>query len=48
MLKCRNHSSTTRNYAVTYNQTLEEVPRHLGLMKLKKQIFKELEKNCEN
>ena len=26
MLKIWNHSITTRKYALTYNQTLEEVP----------------------
>ena len=31
MLKCWNHSTTTRNYAVTYYKTLEEVLWHLGL-----------------
>ena len=35
MLKCWNHSSTTRNYAATYYKTLQEVPWHLWLKKLK-------------
>ena len=35
MLKCWNHSITTRNNAVTYYQTLEEVLWHLGLIKIK-------------
>ena len=29
--RCWNHSITTRNYAVTYYQTIEWVPWHLGL-----------------
>ena len=29
MLKCRNNSTTTRNYAVTYYKILEEAPLHL-------------------
>ena len=47
MFKCSNHSTTTRNYAVTYYQTLEEIPWKLGLMKLQKMtnIFKNLEKS---
>ena len=36
MLKCWNHPTTARNYAVTYYKTLKEVPRHLGLEELKK------------
>ena len=36
MLKCWNHSITTRNNAVTYYQFLEEVLWHLGLIKIKK------------
>ena len=36
VLKFGNHSTTTRNYAVTYYQTPEEFPWHLGLIKLKK------------
>ena len=36
MLQGWNHSITTRNYAVNYYQTAEEVPWHLGLIKLKK------------
>ena len=35
MLKCWNHSTTTRNNAVNYYQNLEEVPWHLGLKELK-------------
>ena len=31
MLKCWNHSITTRNNAVTYYQTLKEVPWHLSV-----------------
>ena len=30
MLKCWNHSTTTRNYAVTYYKTLEQAPWHPG------------------
>ena len=42
MLKCWNHSTTTRNNAVTYYKTLEEVSWQLGLRKLKKwQTFSE-------
>ena len=36
MLKFWNHSTTTRNYAVTFYKTLELVPWHLGLKELKK------------
>ena len=36
MLKCWNHSTSFRKYAVTYSQTLEEVPWHLGLIKMTK------------
>ena len=35
MFKSWNHSTTTKNYAVTYYQTLEEFPWRLGLKKLK-------------
>ena len=35
MLKCWSHSTTTRNYAVTYYRTLEEILWQLGLEKLK-------------
>ena len=35
MLKGWNHSITTRNYAVTYNPTLEEALWHLGVIKPK-------------
>ena len=35
MLKCWNHSTTTRDYAVTYYKTLEKFPWHLGLKELK-------------
>ena len=35
MLKSLNHSIATRNNAVTYYQTLEEVLWHLGLTKIK-------------
>ena len=39
----KNHSNTTRNYAVIYYQTLEEVPWHLGLKKYnKEQKFEKL------
>ena len=50
MLKGVNHSTTTRNYALTYYKTLEEVPWHLGQKKLKKltKIFKKFDRNCEN
>ena len=42
MLKCWNHSTTTRNNAVTYYKTLEDVPWQLGLRELKKwQTFSE-------
>ena len=45
MLKCWNHSTTTRGYAVTYYKTLEEVPLHQEPKNLKKwQIFKNLKK----
>ena len=47
MLKCWNHSITTRNNAITYYQTLEEVLWHLGLIKKMLKIFKKLEKNCK-
>ena len=49
MLKSCNHSITTRNNAVTYYQTLDEIPRHLGLIKLKQmsKIFKKLEKTAK-
>ena len=30
MLKCWNHSTTTRNYAVTYYKTLQQAPWHPG------------------
>ena len=44
-----NHSTTTRNYAVTYYKTVEEFSCYLGLKELKMtKIFKEVEKNCEN
>ena len=33
MLKWWNHSTATKNYAVTYYEILEEVPWHLGLKK---------------
>ena len=36
MLKWWNHSITTRNYALTYYKTLEDVPWQLGLEELKK------------
>ena len=36
MLNCWTHSTTTRNYAVNYYKTLEEVPKHLGMKELKK------------
>ena len=36
MLNCWTHFTTTRNYAVTYYKTLEEVPWHLGLIKWQK------------
>ena len=41
-----NHSITTRNYAVTYYQNLEDVPGTLHLMHLKKwqKFSKSLEK----
>ena len=43
--RCWNHSITTKNCAVTYYQTIEWVPWHLGLIKLEKwQIFRKLEK----
>ena len=35
MLKCWNHSITTRNNAVNYYQTLEEVFWHLRQIKIK-------------
>ena len=35
MLKWWNHSTTTRNYAVTYYKTLEGVPWHQALKELK-------------
>ena len=35
MLKCWNHSTTTRNYAVNYYKTLEGIPWHLELKELK-------------
>ena len=38
ILKCSNHSITTRNYAVTYNKTIEEVPWQLGLKELKRGV----------
>ena len=50
MLKCRNHSITTENYAVTSNQTLRGgslTPRADKTQKMT-QILKKLEKNCEN
>ena len=34
ILKCWNHSITTRNNAVTYYRTLEEILWHLGLIKI--------------
>ena len=51
LLKCWNHSTTNRNYAVTYSKTLEEVPWHLGLKKLDKNFQKawklwKLVQNC--
>ena len=36
MLKSFNQSTTTRNYAVSFYKTLEEVPWHQWLKKLKK------------
>ena len=42
MLKIWIHSITTRNYAVTYYQILDEVPWHLRLIKLEK--FKKMTK----
>ena len=38
MLKCWNHSITSRKNAITYHQTLEEVLWHLGLINFKKKI----------
>ena len=35
-LKCWNHSTTTKNYAVNFYKTLKEVPWHLGVKELKK------------
>ena len=49
ILKCSNHSTTTRNYAVSFYKILEEVPWHIGLKELKKwQTFSKAWKNCEN
>ena len=50
MLKCWNHSTATRNHAIIYCQTLEEIPLHLRLIKLKndENFQKAWEKNCEN
>ena len=49
-LSGRNHSTTTRNYAVTFYKTLEEVPWNLGPKnsKIDKNFQKKLEKNCKN
>ena len=48
MLNCWNHSTTTRNYAVTYNKTLEEILWNLGLKEQKiTNTFKKLEKSVK-
>ena len=46
MLQSWSHSITTKNYAETCYQTIEEIPWHLGLIKLKKQpdLSKSLQK----
>ena len=52
-VKMLNHSTTTKNNAVPYYKTVEEVCWHLGLKKFNTQIlkitqiFKKFEKNCE-
>ena len=54
MLKSWNHSTTTRNYAVTFYETLEDVPWHPGLIKLKNKYkhfqkdWKKIVKICIN
>ena len=46
MFKSWSHSYTTRNYAVNYYKTLEQIPWHLGLKEIKKndKNFKKLKK----
>ena len=46
MLKCWNDSITTRNYAVPYYLNLEEVPWHLGLIKIEK--YQKFSKSLKN
>ena len=43
----KNYFITTRNYAVTYCYTLEEVPLHVGLVNNFQKILKKL-KLCKN
>ena len=43
MLKCWNHSTTTRNYTDSFYKTLDEVPWHLGLKELKNHYDSKIE-----